>query len=755
MTTTQRVMWGWVFSVAALLAQTSTSQITGTVRDSSGAVVPGATVTATNEATGVAFKQTTTSAGLYAFAAAPIGTYTIAVEMKGFRTVKNAGQELTVNTPLTVDVTLEVGAAAETVVVTSEAALVQTESATLGNVISGTAIRELPLNGRNPLALLVLEPGVVQRSYGGAGSGLHVNGSRDRAYNVTIDGIEANESTVPNPLSNLYRLTPDNIQEYRVTTNNATAEEGRNSGASVNIATRSGTNALHGTVFDFLRNTALNGNEFFANALGTPKPQIKMNQYGAQLSGPVVKNKTFFFFSYADQKINTSQPIDQTFGLPILYTPTARSGVFRYWVADPKNPFVLNGQTITRNTPVLVDSRTGALLPGVRNCGSPTDANCVASYNFAADDPKKIGIDPTIAKLFGGYPAPNNYSAVGDGLNTATYQWNPPANFRGPNFMARVDHTFNENNSLFARFLWGHYDTRQGDPLNGRPQVFPGYPPLGEVFRTTRNLAITYRRVISPRVVNELTTGFSRFIFLFTQGEANPSWPDVPSYSFYNASLPYINTPRTFRAVTTPQVIDNITITRGAHILRFGANMRFYEHNDQRGQPGGVNVTPSMSFSPSVRAPQGFNTPTVATSSALGINSTDNTRMLGTINDVMGMPARLSQVFLGDLRADNYLPFITGNSVTMWAEGTRLKQYNFFAQDEWRIAQNLTVNYGLRWEINSRADGSGGPGLRAEWADHQQPQPGDLQPCGALVPQQQPGRAGPAVGHRMVAGEQP
>src|SRR5207302_7273449 len=136
---------------------------------------------------------------------------------------------------------------------------------------------------------LTLEPVVVHRPSSASGSGIHVNGSRDRAYNVTIDGIEANESTVPNPLSNLYRLTPDNVQEYKVTTSNPTAEEGRNSGANINVATRSGQNAFHGTLFEFLRNTALNSSEFFANAQGNPKPEIHMNQFGGQVSGPIIR----------------------------------------------------------------------------------------------------------------------------------------------------------------------------------------------------------------------------------------------------------------------------------------------------------------------------------------------------------------------------------------------------------------------------------------------------------------------------------
>ncbi|PYS37826.1 MAG: TonB-dependent receptor [Acidobacteria bacterium] len=692
------------------MAQTSTSEISGTVRDSSGAVVPNASVTLTNEATGVTYKQSTTNAGLYNFPALPVGSYTVTVEATGFKTTKLTKNTLVVNTPLSVDVTLEIGQITEIVSVEAEVATLQTTNATIGNVVTSKAATELPLNGRNPLTLITLEPGVVQRSQGGAGSGLHVNGSRDRAYNVTIDGIEANESSVPNPTANLYRLTPDNIQEYKVTTSNQTPEEGRNSGASISVATRSGSNGFHGTAFWFLRNTALNANEFFANAQGTRKPDIKMNQFGGELGGPIQRNKTFFFFSYADQKINTTQPIDQTFGAPRLYTASALSGIFRYFVADPRNPFVLNGATITRNSTSLVDPNTGELRPGVRNCTSAADVNCIASYNFAANDPNRIGVDPAIAKLFASYPKPNNYQ-VGDGLNIASYSWNPPTNFRGPNFIARGDHQINISNSVFFRALWGDYNTLKGDPLNSRPQVFPGFPPLGEVYRTTRNFAFSYRSVLSSNVINEMTLGVSRFIFLFTQGEANPAFPNVPPYTFNftpSITLPYINTPRTFRAVTTPQIIDNITFVRGSHAIRAGANIRMYRHNDQRGQPGGINVTPTLTFSATVRPPSDFATPALASSTVSGLNSTDNTTLLGTINDVMGIPARLSQNFLGDISHNGFLPFLSGNKVTLWNEGHRLKQYNFFLQDEWKLRNNFTVTYGARWEINLAPTESGG-----------------------------------------------
>ena len=191
-----------------VLAQTATSRITGTVNDASGALVPGAMVTARNEATGVTYTQTTTEAGLYGFPSLPVGTYTITVTLPGFKTATKTGNTLEVNTPLVINMSLEVGGITETVSIAAETEVLQTTNAVIGNVVERKAIADLPLNGRNPLALIALEPGVVQRSAGAAGSGIHVNGARDRSVNVTVDGIEANESSVPNPLSNLYRLNP-------------------------------------------------------------------------------------------------------------------------------------------------------------------------------------------------------------------------------------------------------------------------------------------------------------------------------------------------------------------------------------------------------------------------------------------------------------------------------------------------------------------------------------------------------------------
>ncbi len=685
-----------VLTAALSLAQTSTSQISGTVSDSTGAVVPGATVTAVNEATGVSFKQVTTEAGIYAFPSLNVGTYTITVEMQGFKKYSRTGNTILVNTPLVADIRLEVGGAAETVQVEASAQQLQTNNAVIGNVVERKAIVELPLNGRNPLTLLSYEPGVVQRS----GNTVNVNGARSAAANVTIDGIEANESSNPNPTLNIFRLNPDNVQEFKVTTQNPSAEEGRNSGANVAIATRGGTNQIRGTAFYFNRNTAFNSNEFYLNAQGQKRPELKLNQYGFELGGPIKKNKTFVFGSWQGQKVNFSDPIDKVFGSVDVFTPEAlRSGQFRYVQLDPNVPFTFNGQRITQNTPLLINSGNGALLPGLRNCAGATDVNCIATFNMFGADPRGIGADRTIANLFRSYPGPNAYSA-GDGLNAGNYVWNTPTQVRGPHWLIRVDHTINDKHSLFGRWIQADQNTLGGDPLNSRPVVFPGFPPLGEVFRPAKNAAIGLRSTLTPRLINELTLGYSRFTFFFSQGEANPEFPNTPPWTFDFVDSHYINTPRTFRALNTPQLVNNTTYVKGAHVFKFGVNMRFYQHNDQRGLLGTSNLTPNVNFSRTTRPPVGFNTPALSAAGRPGISANDLNRLNSYLNILMGIPAQISQSYVGDLKSDSFLPYRSGDGVTLWYASTRANQYNLFLQDEWKIRKDLTLSYGLRWEMN-------------------------------------------------------
>jgi hypothetical protein len=640
-------------------------------------------------------KIVTNSAGLFAYPSISVGTYTVTVEMAGFKTARRTGVTLEVNTPLSLPITLELGDTREVVKVEATVEAVNTTNATLGNVVQKQAIQNLPLNGRNPLNLIVLEPGVTQRS----GTTINVNGMRSQAGNVTIDGIEANEASNPTPTNNVFRINPDNVEEFKVTTSNPTPEEGKNSGLNVAIATRSGSNGFHGSLVEYFRNTDLNSNEFYANAQGNKRADLKSNQYGYDVGGPIRKNRTFFYTAWQGQKVNLSQAIDKAFGsVPRVYTAEALSGNFRYFKGDPANPFVLNGVKITANSPALVTS-TGQLAPGVRNCASPTDLNCVASYNIFANDPAKVGGDPAVLSLLKSYPAPNDFN-VGDGLNQAGYLWNAPSAVRGPRNILRIDHTFNEKNNIFFRAMWAVEQQLKGDLLNGRPAIFPGFPPRGEVYRPAKNYALSWRSVITPSIVNEMTAGFARFTFLFTYIDSNPNGSKLPAYTFNNVDVDYINAPHSVRTLNTPQFLDNLSITRGAHQIKVGANMRFYQQNDGSGTVASQTVTPAISLSATLNPPgAAFNLPTVAGTSA-GIASADNSRLLSAVNDLLGIPAQLKQAFLGNLNQNVFLGTRSGNYFSLWDVGERMHQYNFFGQDEWRYRKNLTITYGVRWEIN-------------------------------------------------------
>src|SRR6516162_9070651 len=386
--------------VATLSFGQGTSTISGTVYDSTNAVVGGGDVTLLNESTGVKLTQVTNEVGLYSFPAIAAGTYTVTIEIPGFKTSKRTEITVNVGIPSVQNFTLEIGGAAETVSVEATALAVNTTSATIGNVIERVTIQALPLNGRNPLNLIVLEAGVVQTG----STGVNVNGLRPQSGNVTIDGIEANEASNPTPVNNVFRIDPSNVQEFKLTTSNPTPEEGRNAGLNVAIATKSGGNEFHFMATEAFRNTVLNANESFANAQKNPRTFIQSNQYGFDVEGPIKKGKTFFYGAWAGQKVNLQLAIDKAFGsIPTLYTPTAMSGIFRYFVADPSNPFKINGTTITSNSPLLVKP-DGSLADGVRNCTSASDRNCIQSYNMFANDPLKIGADAQVMKLLRSYP---------------------------------------------------------------------------------------------------------------------------------------------------------------------------------------------------------------------------------------------------------------------------------------------------------------------------------------------------------------
>lgn len=313
-----------------LFAQEATGRIVGTVFDQTGAVVPGAHVVVTNTDTRVSKEATAGSDGTYQVPALPVGSYSVSVNQKGFRSVSTNPSTLDINQSLRIDIHLEVGSTAETVNVESNAATVETLSPTIGATISSSAVQDLPLNGRNVLDLALLQPGVIETNPGSGAAGTYdIGGGRSDSVTFLLDGGVNN-----NLLSNgvVFNPNPDAVQEFKILENNYTAEYGRNGGGIVSVVTKSGTNTVHLTAYDYIRNEDFNANSYFNNKNGLPRDVLKRHQFGATAGGPVVlpgfngRDKLFFFSAYQGQRQTAGVTTSQF----TTYTPAEIQGDFSH-----------------------------------------------------------------------------------------------------------------------------------------------------------------------------------------------------------------------------------------------------------------------------------------------------------------------------------------------------------------------------------------------------------------------------------------
>jgi outer membrane receptor protein involved in Fe transport len=302
--------------------QNSTGRVIGTITDPQGAALVGARVIVINKGTNVRWNSATDGNGAYQVLDLPIGMYSVAVELAGFNKTVTEPQELTINQSLRIDVHLKVGAVQELVEVRSESAQVETLDPTVGGTVAGAPIQDLPLNGRNVLDLALTQPGVVPAPEDGYGGGsFSVAGGRADAVSYLLDG-GTNDSVTGNSV--VFNPNPDTIAEFRILSNNYTAEYGRNGGGTVSVVTKSGTNQVHGSLFEYLRNDAFNANDYIDNSKGNPRAVLKRNQFGGTVGGPVVRDKVFFFFGYQGQR--QSQLLNGT--QIVTYTPTELNGDF-------------------------------------------------------------------------------------------------------------------------------------------------------------------------------------------------------------------------------------------------------------------------------------------------------------------------------------------------------------------------------------------------------------------------------------------
>lgn len=663
-----------LLSASVALAQGTTSRISGTVTDLTGAVVPNATVTATNDATAVSFTTHSSGAGTYAFDSLQIGSYTVKVDAPGFAEFVSKNNVLAIGVPTSVDPKLKPGSNTETVTVEGGYGLIQTESSgNFGGIIDSVTMTQLPIvgvRGRNPVGFAQYMPGVIQNNSGNAAGGdIIVNGSRDRAWNYVLDGVDDNETSSGGSNTSPSHQNPDMLAEFRVIVSNPTAEYGRNSGAQVLMVTKSGTNQFHGNLFEFYQSPFLQANTAAAKAQGLHRPQFVQNIPGGSLGGPILRDKLFFFVNVELLHALSSSVVTRT-----VYTQSARNGILRYM--SSANGAIRNGNA--GSTTPSVDSHGNVVLPAGATLGT---------YDMVANDPAHIGLDPAVKAYLGLAPLPNNFS-FGDGLNTAGYTFAASATDKQVDTTVKIDYTLNRKNTVFGRYSQGHQNT-YADVVNGGLQAFPGLPAIVNTFRQPRNLALNWRFSPTNNITNEFVTGFNRFGYAFvnpgystsTQTPFNPNLVTAPLSSYVSNN----------RYLTTLQLVDNFSVAHGAHLFKAGVNLRYGREIDHRGSVGALDIIPQVFFSTGSNPVSSYyNVPTTSSTCSSCINANDFLTLNSATNDLLG---RIGSVAAGYV-AQDLNTFKPPESINIM--DSRWPEYDFYLQDTWHVTPKLVLDYGFR-----------------------------------------------------------
>ncbi|HTC33295.1 MAG TPA: carboxypeptidase-like regulatory domain-containing protein [Bryobacteraceae bacterium] len=524
---------------SALYAQSFTS-LHGTVTDPSGNAVPSVALELTSSQTAAKRSALSDQGGAFTFDQVTPGTYRLTGKAPGFSVATVDGLQLVVNTPLTVALKLELGSVNQTVSVNAAAEQVNTEDASLGTAVTTQSITELPLDARNPAQLLALQPGVTYfgdgSDYGRATTGPisiqdrlngSVNGSKPDQNNITLDGMDVNDQNTRSAFESVLRVTLDSVQEFRTTTLNPIADQGRGSGAQIALITKSGTNSYHGSLYEYNRNTITEANSFFNNSEGLARPALNRNVYGASLGAPILKDRLFFFVNYEGRRDASASSATRT-------VPTAlfRQGIIQYL-----------------NTSGGVSTMTPAQLKAV--------------------DPAGIGVDPAVLQTLNAYPMPND-STVGDGYNTAGYRFEAATPLRWNTYIARLDYNVDSSgkNTLFWR------GNLQNDNIQGVPQ-FPGQAASSVTLDNSKGYATGWTSILSPTLVSTFRYGYTR------AGLETTGVQDQPYVSLRDISTLSATTTDLARIIPVHQFSEDLSWNKRNHEIKFGGTVRLI-HNLSR-----------------------------------------------------------------------------------------------------------------------------------------------------------------------------
>jgi outer membrane receptor protein involved in Fe transport len=683
-----------------LFAQSTGGRIVGRVADSSGAVLAGVQVTLTEISTQSSRDVHTNSTGDYVFVEVKPGEYWLAFEEKGFKRVVQKGITVEVNQVVTMNQALQPGGAEETVEVTSEAPLVDTTSTQLGAVVNNRSVNELPLNERDSYQFLQLQPGVQSQlgSSGGtfygsdkAGS-VSVNGGRGRANNFSVNGGDANDQFVN---AAAVQPTPDAIDEFRVITNTFDAEYGRNSGAVVNVITKSGTNALHGNVYEYFRNKVLNAQGYF----NTVKPQFNQNQFGGTIGGPIKKDRTFFFGTYEGRRVRKGDPSP----LVQLPTPQEIGGDF-----SANAPFggTINDQFVADALNSRTDGTT-TCAQAIANHGGATPASGVNwSDVFPNGFIPSQCMDPVAQNLLQYLPAAN--------LSGFRYQGVPTESDNQDQFTVRVDHRINDRQNLSIYYYFT--DETDNAPFYGFQASGANVPGYGTIVKQRfQQWNPSHTWTINNSMVNEF-----RFTYL-REGQLTFQHPQntgaVNSFCNGLANVPGYQTNPCFTGVSDSPVVNgqiaaNGTPQTGLHSAGIYTGLPA----DRTGLPfvdvsGGFNigngwegelpqVGNSFQFSDSLSWVKGAHTAKFGADirrsrfdQTLYYNVSGNFTFDSSGNNAIAYSDNYPGYFLG--LVDTY------SQGSGQRENVRNTGVYLFAQDSWKLKPNLTLNYGLRWELDT------------------------------------------------------
>src|ERR1019366_2522830 len=478
-------------------AQSTGGRILGKITDPSGAVIPGATITLTNEATGVVNTTEADKEGSFGFPNVPVGDYTIQYTATGFKENVQHHVAMILNQVLPLNQTMQLGQKQEGVDVSSEAPIVDTTSPQLGAVMRERSVEQLPLNTRDTYQLLQLQPGVMSNvggsnstAYGSDQPGVvSVNGGRGRSNNFSVNGGDANDLFANLPT---VQPNPDSIDEFRVLTNTFDAEYGRNSGAVINVVTKSGTNAWHGSMYEFFRNKVLNSKGYF----DTVKPDFQQNQFGATLGGPIIKDRTFFFLSYEGRRIKQGTPTDTSY----MPDTAQRTGDFSSTIAALGAAGAFQGTLTDPYFAQQLIGRNGGAC-GAAITGTAPAAGVAWSSIFPGNKIPTICLDPTALSLLNRFvPGPNQggSSATGD----TNYQSAPNNITRGDQGSLKFDHRLTNNQNL--NFYYYVDDSNLLQALSFFQAAGANVPGFGSGVPTrVQQYNLSHTWTLNPTTVNE------------------------------------------------------------------------------------------------------------------------------------------------------------------------------------------------------------------------------------------------------------